>query len=187
MHLFGAVGGRLRHSRAPMSASQLQSRPNSTHPPQPQHPTPFPAPQNAESRPLRLEATTPTLHHFVPSRPPPPLRLQAHSQFRLGRRPTRPDTGNPQQRRAQSRPFLSIPAAVAFPPSAPCTHAAACSHTSTTAYPRPIGNAHRRAHRPQLHDMETVPLPTWRGSDPSASGWAMPDNSAESKGGSASL
>lgn len=85
-------------SRTPMTASQLQSRPNNTHPQshgarRQSQLRRMQSPDLCGSKPLRTRSTSlqNTIDDF-PSGPSQSRRQQAHSRLCLGRRPTRPDT-----------------------------------------------------------------------------------------------
>lgn len=142
MHLFGAVDGRPRpllncHGRFTASITTKQDAP-----PKPQRP----ARQSQlgrmqESRPLATRShrarapqvyRTPSMASRLDLRSPNASKPAPGSVWPA----VRPDpTG-----RSRDPPLLALPvlpAAVAFPSSAPCTHAAGCSHTSTTGVPRP--------------------------------------------------
>lgn len=118
-----------------MTASQLPSRPSNTHS-QSHDTTPDANPNSAECR-VQTSAT-------------PNHRADAPQVYRTPSIASRLDLRSPSARKPipgsvwaavrpdpTPSPILAIPAAVAFPSSAPCTHAVACSHTSTTGVPRP--------------------------------------------------
>lgn len=167
-----------------MTASQLPSRPSNTH--SQSHDTRrqsqlrgMQSPDLGDSKPPRRRSTSlqNTIDCF-PSRPPQPQRPQAHPRLRLGRRPTRPDPlAHPRHPRCRSIPIIS--SLHARRGLQPHLHNGRTQAQSGTRKEGLIGRSSTT--------WKTVPLPAWRGNDPSASGWTTPDTSGETKWGSASL